>query len=61
MREHKPILTIKADAKEVEEKFGGCADVYARTRAEAAELAGDGPEARHWEKIANSVSHKGSQ
>ncbi|HEX6742043.1 MAG TPA: hypothetical protein VF079_09670 [Sphingomicrobium sp.] len=39
------------DAAVIEQKFGDFADVYAQSRIEAAEIAGDEPRKDHWEEV----------
>lgn len=46
--------TLK-DAAAVERKFGELADVYAETRREAAEIAGDERRERHWKEVAEDI------
>ena len=46
---------VQVDAEKLKNKFGDCSDIYAEERTEAAELAGENEEARHWEKVADSL------
>lgn len=43
------------DADTVERKFGELADVYAETRREAAEIAGDEQRERHWKEVVEDI------
>lgn len=43
------------DAEALEQKFGEFADVYAETRGEAAEIAGDRAAEKHWEQVAATI------
>jgi hypothetical protein len=46
---------LKEDVDAIEEKYGAFADVYAESRSEAAETAGDEDAKRHWEKVAAAM------
>ena len=46
---------VEEDANIVEEKFGAEAAVYAETRREAAEAAGNEDGSEHWEEVAEAV------
>lgn len=47
--------TVKEDAQALERKFGALAEVYAETRSEAAEIAGDEAAEEHWRQVAASI------
>ena len=56
MPTERPEATIvKKDAEASEQKFGALADVYAETRSEAAEVAGDEAGEEHWRKVAATI------
>ena len=46
------------DAEDLERKFGEFADVYAETRSEAAEIAGDEAAEEHWEQVATVIEEQ---
>jgi hypothetical protein len=47
------------DARTVEEKYGPFAEVYAESRSEAADIAGDEAAKKHWESVADTVEEDG--
>jgi hypothetical protein len=47
--------SVERDAELVEQKFGPFANVYAETRSEAAEIAGNAAAEEHWQEVAAKV------
>ena len=52
---------VRIDAEKVQQKFGGCSRMYAEERSEAAEVAGDANDARHWKEVADRLERNGGQ
>ena len=46
---------VDVAAKRLKNRFGESANVYAESRAEAAELAGEKDDAERWEQVADSL------
>ena len=52
----KPLVDPQqVDAEDLKNKFGDTADVYAKTRAEAAKLAGEDDDAQQWDDVADTL------
>ena len=49
---------VEQDAEDLERKFGEFANVYAETRSEAAEIAGDEAAEEHWEQVATVIEEQ---
>jgi hypothetical protein len=54
-RERRP---AKADAEDIRDKYGQCSEFYAENRSEAAEIAGEEDDARHWDDVAETLAEE---
>ena len=54
-RNDRGVRGVQKDAEIVEERFGPAAEVYAEARREAAAMAGDRADKKHWDKVVAEV------
>ena len=54
-RSENPLESIEKEADQVEAKYAANAEVYADSRSEAAQIAGNQAAKEHWDEVADTL------